>query len=187
MRAKASVFIATSLDGFISRPDGSIDWLEKVNATIPEGEDCGYKAFMESVDVLVMGRNTFEQVVAFDPWPYGDKPVVVLSSKPLTLPAKCPPQVTTSSETPEALVERLSSEGIQHLYVDGGVTIQRFLRAGLINAITVTLIPVLLGEGKPLFAALGRDQALVLKKCNAYPFGLVQVTYEVTGEMTKTG
>ena len=120
MSAKASVFIATSLDGFIARPDGSIDWLDEANAVVPSGEDCGYNEFMKSVDVLVMGRNTFELALTFDAWPYEDKRVVVLSSKPLMVPVGLPNTVTASSEAPEVLVERLSAEGAQRLYVDGG-------------------------------------------------------------------
>ena len=117
MKVRASVFIATSLDGFIARPDGSIDWLNDANAVVPSGEDCGYNEFMKSVDVVVMGRNTFEQVLTFDAWPYEDKRVVVLSSKPLTVPVRLPNTGSASSESPDELVERLFVEGAQRLYV----------------------------------------------------------------------
>lgn len=179
MSVKASVFIATSQDGFIARPDGSIDWLNEANAVVPSGEDCGYAEFMKSVDVLVMGRNTLEMVLTFEAWPYEDKKVVVLSSKPLIIPARLPSTVSASSESPEVLVERLSAEGAQRLYVDGGKTIQRFLAAGLIDDITITLIPVLLGQGRPLFGPIENDITLALMATRTFEFGFVQVKYRV--------
>jgi dihydrofolate reductase len=177
MTIRASVFIATSLDGFISRKDGSIDWLNEANAVVPPGEDCGYKVFADSVDVLVMGRHTFDLVRTFEPWPYGDKRVVVLSSGPVEIPAELTKTVSYSSEAPEVIMRRLEAEGVRHVYVDGGITIQRFLAAGLIDEITITLIPVLLGEGRPLFGALDKDVKLRLLRSKAYEFGYVQLTY----------
>ena len=97
---KASVYIGTSLDGFIARRDGSIDWLNEAQGLVPEGEDCGYHAFMDSVDTLIMGRKTFEQVITFGPWHYGDTPVVVLSHNPVTIPPELPDIVSCSSESP---------------------------------------------------------------------------------------
>jgi dihydrofolate reductase len=179
MSVTASVFIATSLDGFIARPNGSIDWLEEANTLIPEDEDCGYAAFMAHIDVLVMGRNTFDQVAAFDPWPYGDKPVVVLSHRPLALPAHLSGRVTHSSETPAALLPRLSNQGVRRVYVDGGITIQRFLAAGMIDDLTITLIPRLLGQGRPLFGPLAGDVKLQLVGSKRYAFGFVQLQYRV--------
>jgi len=180
MTIRASVFIATSLDGFISRKDGSIDWLTEANTLVPAGEDCGYKAFSESVDIMVMGRNTFDLVRTFDPWPYGDKRVVVLSSRTVEIPEDWQKTVSSSSEAPGVLLGRLETEGFRHAYVDGGITIQRFLAAGLVNELTVTLIPVLLGEGRPLFGALKQDVKLKLVRSKAYDFGFVQLTYATT-------
>lgn len=177
--SRCSVFIATSLDGFISRPDGSIDWLEQANAAIPKGEDCGFAEFFASVDALVMGRNTFEQVLTFPAWPYGGKPVLVLSRRLAALPGQVPPTVSLSSEAPARVVERMASQGLRHLYVDGGLTIQAFLAAGLIDELTLTVIPVLLGKGKPLFGALPRDVALELVSSRAFDFGFVQSKYRV--------
>ncbi|WP_242602314.1 dihydrofolate reductase family protein [Legionella parisiensis] len=110
MSIKCSVFIATSIDGFISRNDGSIDWLMKANSLVPEGEDGGYKSFISSVDGLVMGRNSFEQVLSFDEWPYGELPVVVLSSDPMDIPKHLQKYVSSSSATPSALVQRLAKK-----------------------------------------------------------------------------
>lgn len=177
MTIKTSVFIATSLDGFIARPDGNIDWLNEANTVVPAGEDCGYMEFMDSVDVLVMGRSTFEQVLTFGEWPYGAKKVVVLSSKGVSIPQGINKTVTTSSETPKQLVQRLASEGAQCLYVDGGKTIQSFLDNELIDDITITVIPVLLGEGLPLFSSLKSDVQLRHEFTKTYPFGFVQSRY----------
>ena len=177
MTIKSSVFIGTSLDGFIARSDGNIDWLTQANAVMPEGEDCGFNEFMSSVDVLVMGRNTFEQVLTFGEWSYGETNVVALSRKGIAIPDKIKNTVSASSEDPKSLVERLSSEGAKHLYIDGGRTIQSFLSLGLINEITITTIPILLGTGLPLFGPLNKDINLKHVSTRAYPFGFVQSKY----------
>jgi len=174
-----SAFIATSLDGYIARSDGSIDWLDDANRSVPPGEDCGFAAFMADVELLAMGRNTFEQLLSFDSWPYGATPVVVLSQRGVTLPAHLPPCVSVSSETPEALVARLRQQGVKKIYVDGGRTIQSFLAAGLIGEITITVIPILLGNGKPLFGPLPTDLHCHLEHSIAFDFGFVQSRYRV--------
>jgi len=179
MRARVSSFIATSLDGYIARPDGSIDWLTAVQTLIPAGEDCGYLDFMSSIDCLVMGRHTFEQASAFDEWPYADLPVVVLSRVPVAIPPALAVSVRSSQESPQELVARLTGERFRHIYVDGGHTIQSFLRAGLLDAITITLIPLLLGAGRPLFGPLPHDVKLDLIGTRAYEFGFVQLTYRI--------
>lgn len=179
MTIRSSVFIATSLDGYIARQDGSIDWLENANQLVPAGEDCGYFEFIAGVDVLVMGRNTFEKVLEFDPWPYGATPVFVMTSRPLALPDHLAHVATVCNEPPRALLARLESAGFRHVYVDGGITIQRFFDAGAIDRITVTTIPVLLGSGRTLFGALGQDVALRHLTTKTYDFGFVQSTWEV--------
>jgi len=117
---KCSVFVAMSLDGFIARRDGSIDWLMQANAVVPPGEDCGYQAFVATVDTLVMGRNTFEQALGFGQWPYGKLPVVVMSRRLSRLPMGSPATVSLTHEAPAELVARLGRSGRRHLYVDGG-------------------------------------------------------------------
>lgn len=179
MLAKCSVFIATSLDGFISREDGSIDWLMKANSLAQPGEDCGYKSFISSVDGLVMGRNSYEKVLTFDEWPYGNLPIVVMSSRNLKIPAELQNLVSVSSESPIDLVQRLSKEGAKHLYIDGGATIQGFLANNLIDEITITLIPVLLGSGKPLFGPLGQDIELRHIETQTFEGGFVQIKYRI--------
>lgn len=179
MPITASVFIATSLDGFIAKPDGSIDWLMEANERVPAGEDCGYAQFMADIDVLVMGRNTFEQVCTFDPWPYSNHKVVVLSSNKVNIPPHLENSVTTSSEDPAQLLKQLETQGFKRVYVDGGKTIQSFLALGLITNLTITTIPILLGTGRPLFGPLSRNVALRLIQSKAFEFGFVQNTYEV--------
>jgi dihydrofolate reductase len=179
MESSCSVFIATSLDGYIAREDGSIDWLEQANTSIPAGEDCGYGEFFTSVDALVMGRNTFEQVRSFEPWPYGDKRVVVMSSRNMEIPRALSATVSATAEPPVQVVMQLAAKGLHHLYIDGGKTIQSFLRAGLINELTITLIPVLLGAGRPLFGPLNNDVQLEHLATRSYDFGFVQNRYRV--------
>lgn len=179
MSATTSVFIATSLDGFIARTDGSIDWLLQANTLMPVGEDCGIQAFMASVDVLVMGRKSFEQALDFDPWPYTGMQVVVLSHQGVAVPAALRDSVSVSAEAPADLLARLSAAGARKLYIDGGQTIQGFLRAGLIDELIITVIPVLLGTGRPLFGPLDADVALTHVATRAYPFGFVQHHYRI--------
>jgi dihydrofolate reductase len=176
---KCSVFVATSLDGFISRMDGRIDWLEQANTRLPKGEDLGYAGFMANVDALVMGRKTFEQVLSFGNWPYGSTPVVVLSHRLRALPKHLPATVSLSKDRPAELVERLSAQGRNSIYVDGGVTIQGFIAAGLIDELTITFIPVLIGAGKALFGRLVKDVMLELVSSQAYECGFVQSKYRV--------
>ena len=178
-RMKVSVYIATSLDGFIARSDGALDWLDEANATVPNDEDCGFQSFIESVDVLVMGRKTYEKVLSFGVWPYGSTRVIVLSSRPIKFPPEIPSTVTNSSYPPRELYDRLSSEGVKHVYLDGGATIHGFLAEGLVDEMTITLIPVLIGEGRPLFGPLMNDVALELIESHSYNFGFVQSRYSV--------
>jgi dihydrofolate reductase len=179
MSIKVSVYVATSLDGFIARADGSIDWLNEANATVPEGEDLGFKEFMDSVDTLVMGRKTFEQVLSFGEWAYGVTPVVVLSHNEILLPAHLTDTVTTSSESPGSLLERLEGQGAKHIYLDGGNTIQGFLADGLIDQITITTIPIILGDGIPLFGSVAQDIKLRHLDTEVFDCGFVQTTYSL--------
>lgn len=177
MSPRFLVFIAQSLDGFIARPDHGLDWLE---VETPEGEDFGYAALMERVDALVMGRNTFETVLGFDvPWPYGETPVVVLTSRPLEIPEALRGTVSRSGGTPDEVAAELAARGIREAYLDGGATIQRFLRAGLVSEMTISTIPVLIGAGIPLFGALDEDQPLELVEARGYEGGIVLSRYRV--------
>jgi len=169
---KASVFVGTSLDGFIARTNGRLDFLPPGG-----GEPHGYEEFIASVDALVIGRNTFDTVLSFDTWPY-DKPVFVLSTRML---APVPPGavVERMSGAPAEIVSQLAARGIGHIYVDGGITIQKFLDAGLIQRLIVTRVPVLIGTGIPLFGPLQRDIPVTHVATRQYASGLVQSEYVV--------
>ncbi len=170
-----SVFIGTSVDGFIARPDGALDFL-------PEGggEPHGYAEFIASVDALAIGRKTFETVLAFPEWPYGERRVVVLSSHPLDLSTvRRGAKVEQMSGPPAEIVAKLAASGAHHLYVDGGITIQRFLRAGLVQRLIITRVPVLIGDGIPLFGTLPDDVRLRHVATRHYPSGLVQTEYQI--------
>jgi len=169
-----SVFIGTSVDGFIARRDGNLDFLP------PDGgEPHGYNEFIATVDALVIGRKTFETVLAFPIWPYGDKRVVVLSSQPLDFSAVRGGVVEQMSGTPAEIIAKLEASGTHHVYLDGGITIQRFLRAGLVHRLIITRVPVLIGEGIPLFGSLPHDVRLKHVATQHYPSGLVKSEYEV--------
>jgi dihydrofolate reductase len=171
----ASVFIGTSVDGFIARTNGALDFL-------PEGggEPHGYNEFIAGVDAIVIGRKTFETVLAYTAWPYGDKRVVVLSSQPVDLSTVRGGMVEQMSGPPAEIVSQLATRGICELYIDGGVTIQGFLRAGAIQRLIITRVPVLIGEGVPLFGTLPRDIRLRHVATRHYPSGLVQSEYLVS-------
>ena len=169
-----SVFVGTSVDGFIARRNDDLDFLPPGG-----GEPHGYDEFMASVDALVIGRKTFEKVMTFAAWPYGDKRVVVLSSRPVDLSAVVGGDVEQMAGSPAEIVAQLAASGAHHLYIDGGVTIQRFLRAGLIQRLIITRVPVLIGEGIPLFGSLPHDVRLRHVATRHYPSGLVQSEYYV--------
>src|SRR5256712_1218903 len=170
-----SVFVGASVDGFIARPDGALDFLPPGG-----GEPHGYDEFIASVDAIVIGRKTFEKVLTFGAWPYGDKRVVVLSSRPVELSAAGGGVVEQMAGPPAEIVSQLAARGAHHLYVDGGITIQRFLRAGLIQRLIITRVPVLIGAGVPLFGALPRDVRLHHVATRHYASGLVQNEYHVS-------
>lgn len=170
----ASVFIGTSVDGFIARPDGALDFLPADG-----GEPHGYNEFFASVDALVIGRKTFETVLAFPQWPYGDKRVIVLSSHRLDL-SKAPANLVEQMQgSPREIVFQLEARGIGNIYLDGGVTIQRFLREGMIQRLIITRVPVLIGQGIPLFGSLPRDIRLEHVQTQHYTTGLVKTEYRV--------
>ncbi|RNC85880.1 MAG: dihydrofolate reductase [Balneola sp.] len=175
---KCSVYIAASLDGFIAKPDGDIEWLDHPDYILKDkNEDFGFYTFMDSVDALVMGRHTFEKVLSFGEWPY-EKPVVVLSSKLNSIPGDLEGKVIPMSGSPKEIVAQCAERGFNHLYIDGGKTIQQFLNAELIDVITITKIPVLLGDGIPLFGKTEKDIYMELISCTQYENGFVMVVYE---------
>ncbi len=174
-RPRCSVFIAASLDGFIARRDGGIDWLSIVETP---GEDYGYARFFAAVDALVLGRGTYDTVRGFAAWPYGDKRCVVLAHDP----PEAQHGETFHAGPPAPLLERLHADGVRRVYVDGGAVIRQFLGDGLIDDITLSIIPVILGDGIRLFDGGGPGRRLRLQASQAFASGLVQLTYDVTGD-----
>lgn len=172
MSFHAAVFIATSLDGFIARPDGSIDWLTERGE---QAGDTGYDEFMAPIDTVVLGRKTFEKVLTFGFWPYEGKHVEVLST---TLDPATDERIIVH-RTLDGLVETLEDRGARRIYADGGAVIQTFLRAGLLNELTITTAPVLIGSGLPLFGALDQDVTLVHNATRTLKAGFVQSDYTV--------
>lgn len=168
---RLSVFLATSLDGFIADPDGGLDWLEQ--AARP-GEDYGYDAFLSSVDALAMGRGTYDHIAGIDPLPFGDRPVFVFTHSP---PA-AREGVTFWQAGPREAVAHWQSRGFGRVYVDGGVLISAFLAEGLIDDLTITIVPRLLGDGLPLFHAGFPGSALALTGVRSWDSGLVSLSYE---------
>lgn len=176
---KCSAFLATSLDGYIADDHGSIAWLEELNKLVPVGEDCGYSAFVAQIDAIVMGRNTFQQVLNFPDWPYPGKKVLVLSSTLPAIPAVASAHAELLNTSPAEVVALLGQRGYNHLYIDGGATIRGFLAAGVLDEITITIVPAALGRGRPLFGLESRNIAFELLRSHRYPFGFVQNTYRV--------
>lgn len=174
----AHVFIATSLDGYIARENGDIDWLLQRDES---SEDHGYDGFIADKDMIVMGRGSYEKVLTFDPWPYR-LPVLVMSRQlagtpePETLQGK----VRFTALEPRAVMDELAQQGVQRVYLDGGQLVQAFLREGLVTDLTITTAPVLIGSGRPLFGELPHDVSLQLLSSRSFASGLVQSSYRVT-------
>ncbi len=171
----ASVFIACSLDGYIADKANDLQWLISVpNAS---GSDFGNKEFVNSVDCLLMGRNTFEFIVGFGQWPY-EKPVFVASTSLKAPPAGYEDKIVVVSGTPAELLATIEQRGCRSVYVDGGALITRFLEDDLIDDMIITRTPQLLGAGYPLFGALPRGS--IWKKTSSHEPNdyLVQTRYE---------
>lgn len=169
------VFIATSIDGYIADKNGGLDWLHSVSN--PDNVDMGFGPLMEQVDALVMGRNTLEMVLSFDvDWPYS-KPVFVLSNTMTEVPEGYQDKVFLINGELTQVVADLNQQGYHDLYIDGGITIQNFLKQELIDQLTITTIPVLLGGGVKLFGDLESMQNYKLVESTVYLDTIVQSHY----------
>jgi len=168
MEVQFAVFIAVSLDGFIARPDGGLDWLDPFH-----NEEHGYETFLANIDALVIGRGTYDTVLDFPTWPYGEKRVIVCTSRP-TRPAH---GEEMWSGSPRALAEQLDREGVRRVYLDGGALIRSFLRDGLVNEMTINVVPLVLGAGLPLFGSKLPELPLRLREAKSFPSGLTQLHY----------
>jgi dihydrofolate reductase len=169
--------MAMSLDGFIARKDHTIDWLTKQDTL---GEDFGFEAFQASIDVIVMGSSSFKTVLGFGDWPY--KKLVIVLSKSMTnndLPNDLKGKVDISDLPPQELMESLEARGCKRAYIDGGAVVQSFLRAGLVNDMRITFVPILIGDGIRLFGDLNTDVDLKLETVETYKSGLVSASYNM--------
>lgn len=171
-RPKVSVYIATSIDGYIARNDGNLDWLHYGHTG---DEDYGFKKFINSIDALILGRKTYEVVSAFDEWPYKGKRVIVLSN---TL-NEVRKEAELFSGRLTDLLSKLHNENVSHVWVDGGITASKFLEAGLVDELTISVIAMVLGFGIPLFSKMNTEHKCRLVSSHSYPSGLVQLKYEV--------
>jgi dihydrofolate reductase len=178
---RLSVFCGISVDGFLARRDHRVDFLDT-----PDQEPHGYDEFYGGVDVVVIGRNTYQFVVSYGKWLYGKKPVVVLSSRPIDFSWIENGDVEQLSGEPAEIVTRLEERKFRHAYIDGGVTIQRFLAAGLIDRMIISRVPVLIGTGMPLFGPLPHDVPLRHVATRTFRGGLVQDEYELSSAVGST-
>jgi dihydrofolate reductase len=165
------VFIAHSVDGYIATDDDSLDWLMASGA---EGEDYGFTTFLADIDVIAMGRSTYEFIKDFTELPYGGRPVEVFTTRD--------PGPREGFEfyarTPQEACANWQERGVRHVYVDGGTLISQFLEAGLVDDLTLTTVPLLLGSGKPLFHRIPTSTPLRLVDHEVFPSGMVNLRYE---------
>lgn len=171
MRPQVSVFLALSLDGFIAGEGGDLSWLEAFSSDSPD--ETGYTSLMNDIDVIVMGRNTYDTVIAFDPWPYAGKRMVVMTRRKLA---------SRHGEEPfdgalTTLLGRLAEDGHRHVYLDGGMTAREGIAAGVVDSITLSWVPIVLGKGIPLFSNDLPQTLLRLDDTKRLPSGLMQARY----------
>jgi dihydrofolate reductase len=171
-RPKISIYIATSIDGYIARKDGSLDWLDRVGGF---DEDYGFQKLLDSIDAVILGRNTYEIAASVPNWPYKGKRINVLSNRLQTVREEA--ELFRGDLT--QLASQLHLDGIKHIWIDGGVTISQFLELQMVDLMTLSVIPVILGTGMPLFSAIGKELPCRLISSQSYPSGLVQLNYEM--------
>ncbi len=183
---KCSVFIATSADGYIATISGDVDWLEKagkIDAEMGDFSDMGFNNYISSIDCMIMGRKCMEKISSFnlppERWPYGDIPIFALSNTVKEAPENLKGKVEMYSGEIPVLISRLESEGFQHAYVDGGATITSFINQELIDEMTITHAPVLLGGGISLFGKTKSPIQLEDSQAKAYPNDFIQIKYKV--------
>ena len=183
---KCSVYIASSIDGFIAKNDGNVDWLHTAgNKEVDMGEhaNMGFNDYISSIDCMIMGRKCMEMISSFnlspEQWPYGNIKIIVLSNTIKEAPDNLKDKVEMYSGDLNELISSLETKGFKHAYIDGGTTIQAFINLKLINELTITRVPILLGEGKSLFGKTFKDIKLEQAEAIAYPNDFIQVKYKV--------
>jgi dihydrofolate reductase len=192
MVPKGLVFIATTLDGKIARSDGSVDFLDEYQNSASNDDndatdDMGFASFLDSVDALVMGRNSFDKVVSFGEgmWAYKLKPIYVWTRNvdSVSIPnwLQVIGTISPTSLAPRDLFDELGRMGKKNVYVDGGTTVREFLDAGLIQAMTISVVPLILGQGIPLFLDQPSAKTIPLRyvQTKVYENGITQSRYEV--------
>lgn len=173
-----TVYCAVSLDGFIADTNHGVEFLESAGPG-EEGEDFGWADFFNPIDAIVMGRNTYDVFLGFGMWPYDDKKIIVLSNRDITIPDDYKDKVSAFAGFPDQIVEHAKSLGHDNLYIDGGIVVQQFLSAGLVDKIVITIIPILIGEGISLFGPLNENIKLETVKADKFDNGIVQLHYDV--------
>lgn len=183
---KCSVFIATSADGYIATIDDDVEWLEtsgKTDVDLGEQSDMGFNKFIASVDCMIMGRGCMEKLASFElkpaQWPYGNIRIIALSNSIKEVPANLKARVELYSGEISTLISKLEDDGFKHAYIDGGATITSFLNEKLINEMTITQVPIILGSGKPLFGETYQQIELGNTQAIAFPNDFIQFKYEV--------
>lgn len=183
---KCSVFIATSADGYIATTDDSVEWLElsgRTDVDLGDQADMGFNGFIASVDCMIMGRGCMEKLASFnltpEQWPYGNIRIVALSNSIKEAPENLKAWVEIYSGSISSLISELESTGFKHAYVDGGATITSFLNLKLINEMTITQAPIILGAGKPLFGQTDQTIKLENAQATAFPNDYIQIKYDV--------
>ena len=172
-------YIATSLDGFIAREDGGLDWLEKEEFADPEGSDYGWEKHIENLDAMIMGKNTFLKVLQIGQWVYGNLEVFV-ASRSLSekdIPEHLRQKVKLISGTAQELSEHMRTLGKKRIYIDGGKLLQSFIRKNLLDELTITRMPVLIGSGIPLFGSLDSDIPMIHIKTDSFKSSVTQSLY----------
>jgi dihydrofolate reductase len=172
MRPQTAAFVGVSLDGFLARLDGTLDWLSPW-----EGHDHGYSSFFSTIDTLIFGRKTWECVASMvaqgTPWPYDGKRCAVLTHRP----AKTEHGELVWNQDLALLLADLHAQGSKRVYVDGGTVIRQFLAQGLLDSLTLSIVPCLIGTGLPLFGGVAVEKGLVLESVQSFPNGLAQLKY----------
>jgi dihydrofolate reductase len=171
-----SVYIGISVDGFIATTEGSVDWLMEQEEARPD-EDLGFESFLASCDCMIMGRKTLDQVVSFGEWVYEGKRVIVLSNTLKKAPSLVQGKIKIYNGELGYLLDQLEDEGVKRIYVDGGTTIQSFLKMSRITDLTITRVPLLLGDGIPLFANIEKSIPLKHVRTDTFSNGFVQTLY----------
>ena len=171
------IMMAMTLDGFVARPDRSLDWLMKQPT---KTEEHGFQEFVDSVDVILMGTGSLRTILSFEEWPY-QKPVVVLS-RTMTkadIPAALHDKIEFSTLAPDRLWEEFAERGYNRVYIDGGAIIRSFIKAGFVYEMTISIIPILIGTGIRIFGEIDHDRDLELISSTDYPSGLVTLKYKM--------